>query len=53
MFLIEHFGKGVNYFFILCIIMGIIILIIPNILEVVIAIFFIVVGVSGLATKRF
>ncbi|NQU98649.1 DUF3096 domain-containing protein [Candidatus Woesearchaeota archaeon] len=49
---------GLNYFFILCIILGIVILAVPNILEFVIAIFLLIVGASGLLSgmggrKRF
>jgi len=45
---VGYFKGGLNYFFILCLILGIVILAVPNILEFVIAIFLIVLGVSGL-----
>ncbi|MBC8501216.1 MAG: DUF3096 domain-containing protein [Nanoarchaeota archaeon] len=45
---VGYFKRGLNYFFILCLILGIVILAVPNILEFVIAIFLIVLGISGL-----
>ncbi|MFH1590260.1 MAG: DUF3096 domain-containing protein [archaeon] len=44
-------GNGLNYFFILCIILGIVILTVPNVLEFAIAIFLLVLGVSGLLSS--
>ncbi|MAG38766.1 hypothetical protein CMO90_01635 [Candidatus Woesearchaeota archaeon] len=52
MFRLNYFGRGLNYFFILCIFLGILILAVPNILETVIATFLIIIGVSGLLGNK-
>ncbi|MBU0472240.1 MAG: DUF3096 domain-containing protein [Nanoarchaeota archaeon] len=44
---IGFFKEGVNYFFVLCIILGIVILAVPNILEFVIALFLLIFGIFG------
>ncbi|MBC8495977.1 DUF3096 domain-containing protein [archaeon] len=43
-------GIGLNAFFILCIVFAIVIIIVPNILEYIIAIFLLILGISGLVS---